>query len=133
MEAWGSQMDARLAEEFSLLRGAYPDAVLRDRWVLIPSYTLPEGWSPSAIAVAFHLKPPYPAASPYGVYAPIGMTFGDQPPANYTAAHPPPPFAGSWAVFSWQADSWRPGAHASDGHNMLTWAEGIRRRFREGC
>lgn len=121
-----------MLEEFSLLQEAYPDAVYKDRWVLIPSYPFPAGWSLSLGPVAFFLKPPYPAASPYGVFTPTGLTFEGKPPANYAAANPNPPFPGSWAVFSWQAETWRPGATAADGHNMLTWATGIGRRFMEG-
>ncbi len=125
-------MDERIEEEFTLLQSAYPKAVYQDRWVLLPDYPLPPDWSLSKIDLAFFLKPPYPANSPYGIYTPAGLTFKAKPPANYKAASPPPPFEGQWAVFSWQAEQWRPGANAADGHNMLTWAQGIGRRFVEG-
>lgn len=125
-------MDERIREEFELLKGAFPKAMYQDRWVLLPEHPLPPGWSASSIDVAFFLKPPYPANSPYGIYAPRDLTFEGRPPENYRPAKETLPFPGSWAVFSWQAEQWFPGGTAADGHNMMTWALGIRRRFLGG-
>jgi hypothetical protein len=125
-------MDDRIREEFNLLQEAFPQAVYQDRWVMLPDYPLPGGWSAERIAVAFFLKPPYPANSPYGIYVPPGLKFDDKPPNNYAAAGEQVPFPGAWWVFSWQAEQWFPGATAADGHNMRTFALGISRRFLEG-
>ncbi|GAB5403934.1 MAG: hypothetical protein Aurels2KO_21650 [Aureliella sp.] len=125
-------MDERISQEFALLREAYPAAVYHQRWVLLHGYELPAGWSVASIDVAFFLKAPYPANSPYGIYTPPGLTFEGKPPANYAAAKHAPPFPGTWAMFSWQAEQWAPGKTAASGHNMLTWSNGIGRRFMEG-
>lgn len=125
-------MDERVKVEFALLREAYPAAVYDQRWILLPDYGLPAGWSVTSIDVAFFLKPPYPANSPYGIYTPPDLTFEGKAPANYAKAKYAPPFAGQWAMFSWQAENWVPGKTGASGHNLLTWATGMGRRFQEG-
>jgi len=125
-------MDERIKTEFDLLCTAYPDAVYKDRWILLPSYRLTEGWSLAEAGIAFFLRPPYPGISPYGIYAPTGLTFKGTPPQNYTQASPPPPFPGNWSVFSWEADAWLPGSEPTNGHNLLTWSAGFRKRFLQG-
>lgn len=125
-------MDERIRSEFDLLRTAYSDAIYQDRWILLPGYQLVVGWSLAIADIAFFLRNPYPGTSPYGIYAPTGLTFNGKPPNNYAQANPAPPFPGNWSIFSWEAQEWLPAADPRKGHNLLTWASGIRRRFLEG-
>lgn len=126
-------MDERVAEEFVLLQEAFPGASYKDKWILLPEYCLPTGWSAGSVDLAFNLRDPYPATSPYGIYAPDGLTFEGKKPGNYKPAKKLiPPFPGQWAMFSWQAENWFPGVTAASGHNLATFAVGMKRRFLEG-
>ena len=126
-------MDSRLQLEIDLIRTAFPLAAYKDRWVLLPRFWMPSEWSPAEPDIAIFLRPPYPAISPYGIYAPAGMTFRGQAPQNYAVANPPPPFPGAWWIFSWEAEEWQPSTEITKGHNLLTWVVGIKKRFSEGA
>ena len=126
-------MDARIEEELALLRQVYADLQYRDRWVLIPNYPLPPGWSVSASNVAFFIRQGFPGVSPYGIYVPMGLRFNGAKPNNYDDnAGTQPPFGGTWGVFSWEAADWRPTANPRHGHNLINWVQGFAERFREG-
>jgi hypothetical protein len=125
-------MCERIAVEYELLRSAYSDAVRNGQWFLIPRYPTTPGWLLPELAVAFFLRPPYPAVSPYGFWVSSSLTFRGRQPQNFAAANPPPPFPGSWSIFSWEAEAWQPSADVTRGHNILTWTAGFKRRFLEG-
>jgi hypothetical protein len=130
-------MEDRIAQELALLRKRWGGLEYRDdgRWVKIPSYPLPEGWSARATDVAFQIPTGFPGAAPYGIYVPAGLRFRSETPANYTEpAGTQPPFGGSWGVFSWAPvdGEWRPTADPVTGSNLANWASGFADRFREG-
>ncbi len=124
----------RIAAELDLLRALYPDMEARpDGWVRLPRYALMEGWSPDIIDVAFQIQPAYPGAPPYGIYVqPPNLTFNGRPPTNYKASANCP-FPGAWGVFSWQPETWKPGATPTSGTNLVNWVHGFRVRFAEGA
>jgi hypothetical protein len=128
-------MEARIEAEFELLRSAYPAALYKDDWILLPDYPLPPGWSQAAVDVATYLRPGYPGTHPYGIYVCEGLLFEGQPPNNYTCpANPKPPFEGMWGILSWEPEKkqWQPASDPAKGHNLLTWVSGFQRRFKEG-
>lgn len=130
-------MQERIEQELALLRGRYADLEYRleGQWVRIPNYPLPTGWSRSPTAVAFQIPVSHPGTPPYGIYAPVGLTFNGGRPDNYTEPAPTqPPFGGTWGIFSWApADGeWRPTADPATGSNLLNWVIGFATRFREG-
>jgi hypothetical protein len=127
-------MEPRIEQELNLLRAAYPAAEFLDGWIKVPDYPLPPGWSAAATDVAFYVRDGYPGTHLYGIYVPAGLTYQRQPPNNYTCpASPPPPFPGTWGVFSWEPDeNWCPTADPANGHNFLTWVAGFKKRFQEG-
>lgn len=122
-------MDDRIKAEFDLLRGAYPDAVYQARWILLPSYTFTTGWLPQRLDVAIFLREPYSGTSPCGIYVGVPATYEGRAPTNYTQANPAPPFPGDWFIVSWEADAWQPVSVPANGHKLLTWANGIWKRF----
>lgn len=124
-------MEARIAEEFLLLQEIYPLAIRKDRWIWLPEYSLPEGWSQRGVPVAFFIRDGYPGTSPYGFHVPSDLKFKDTKPDNFTDADGPP-FEGKWGVFSWEAEGWRPTADPRGGHNLVTWVHGFAARFKEG-
>ena len=128
-------MEPRIEAELQLLRKAYADVVYKGDWLLIPDYPLPPGWSQAAVDVATYVLPGYPGTHPYGIYASAGLLYEGQPPSNYKSpAEPPPPFEGTWGIFSWLPENnlWRPNADPAKGHNLLSWVNGFKRRFKEG-
>ena len=127
-------MQERINQELALLRSRYPDLEYRSegRWVRLPRYPLPPGWSRSETDVAFQIPTQYPGNPPYGFCVPAGLTFGGQRPSN-SSDNNSPPFGGAWLLFSWQPDGgWVPTTDLRAGHNLLNWAIGFRQRFLEG-
>ncbi len=129
-------MDDRVEQELALLRERYPDLEYRTegRWVRIPSYPLPSEWSHSSTDVAFQIPVGYPATPPYGICAPMNLTFRDGPPDNFVVTNTPPPFPGTWGVFSWTTldGQWHAATEPLKGSNLLNWVVGFAERFREG-
>lgn len=128
-------MNDRIEQELALLRRRYPALEYRDegRWVRIPAYPLPPGWTRSTTDVAFQIQVGYPGTPPYGICAREGLLFGGQAPDNCTRADPMPPFGGIWVRFSWQPEgTWQPAAEITAGSNLLNWVIGFAERFREG-
>lgn len=111
---------------------AYPLAMRKERWIMLPQYPLPEGWSSCSIPVSFFIRDGYPAAGLYGIYVASGLRFKSEVPANFTDPATGPPFEGTWAMFSWECQEWKPTTDPAGGHNLLTWVRGFGARFREG-
>lgn len=123
----------RVAAEFDLIKKRFPDAELKNGWILLPNYPLPAGWGRSSAPVATRFPPGYPSANPYGMFVPSDLAFQGQPPNNFIAqAGEQPPFPGRWGVLSWQLESWTPSAIVSAGTNFLNWIESFVARFKEG-
>jgi len=130
-------MEARIGQELALLRQRFPTLEYRDdgRWVRIPEHPLSAGWNRATTDVAFQIPVAYPGTPPYGIYVPAGLTFKEARPDNYTEpASNPPPFDGTWGIFSWttQDGQWHAGAEPLKGSNLLNWVVGFSERFREG-
>jgi len=130
-------MEARIEQELALLRQRFPKLEYRAeaRWVRIPSQPLPAGWNRAATDVAFQIPVAYPGTPPYGIYVPAGLMFTEARPDSYTEpASNPPPFPGTWGVFSWttQDEQWHAGVEMLKGSNLLNWVVGFSERFREG-
>ncbi len=125
-------MEGRIVEEFQLLQEVYTLAIRKERWIWLPEYALPEGWSSRNIPVAFFIRDGYPATGPYGIHVPSGLRFKDTLPNNFNDSVEGPPFEGKWGMFSWECEGWRPTADPRGGHNLLTWVRGFAARFKEG-
>lgn len=132
-------MQDRIEKELALLRTRHPELEYRadGRWVRIPSYPLPTGWTPQTTDIAFQIPAAFPGGPPYGIYVPAGITFNGQRPDNYTEpAGTQPPFGASWGIFSWStADGqWRATSEPDPvrGYSLLSWVNGFADRFREG-
>ncbi len=126
--------EQRMDEEFRLLSSRVPNITRDGDWFMIPDYTVPEGWVPEPIAVAFRAQEGYPGAQPYGFWVPLGTRFNDQKPESYTEpAKSNPPFPGQWGFFSWSPqDPWQFKEPIAAGSTLLNWALGFRQRFEEG-
>jgi hypothetical protein len=129
-------MHERIEQELVLLRNRWPDIEYQaeGHWFRIPGYELTTGWNRPATDVAFQPHVSHPGTPPYGFYVPAGITFHGQRPDSYTEPSPTqPPFGGVWGIFSWAVDGdWRPAADPGAGANLLIWALGFAKRFRDG-
>lgn len=127
-------MDPRLTTEISLLRTRFPDLEYNEagRWILLPTYPVPAGWSPSPVPVAFQIQPSYPATPPYAFCVPEDLRCNGAVPGN-SSAPVSVPFPGTWRQISWAPESWTPGAQPQTGSNLVQWALGFIQRFKEGA
>lgn len=129
--------EQRLAAELAILTNRFGEVRFLSGWFLIPSYpTYLNGWNRRETPVAIQAQVGYPGTPPYGIYVPTGLRFNDATPSNYQEpAGNQPPFGGEWGIFSWapDGDTWRPNADIHAGANLLNFAFGIAKRFREGA
>ncbi len=129
-------MEDRLDQELRLLRSRWPELRYDDpgRWVLLPGYPLPSGWSQSVTDVVFQVQMNHPGAAPYAFLTPSGLLHEGRVPTNYQDPAPSqPPFGGSWGIFSWSAEDWQPHAEIRAGSNLFTWAQSFTQRFLQGA
>lgn len=129
-------MQERILNEVEILTKAYPDLeyVPEGQWVKTSNYPLPAGWNKDSTDVVFQIPPGYPGAHPYGIYVPTGLCYQDKQPQNYTTpAKNNIPFKGSWGMFSWQPENWKPADKITAGSNLWTWMRSFSLRFKEGA
>jgi hypothetical protein len=126
-------MEARIQKELELLRSLWPNLEYKPdcRWVKIPDYCLPEGWSLQRTDVAFQIPIGYPGTPPYGICVLAGLSIGGLRANNYTEPASVP-FSGVWGMLSWSAQSWYPTADLVTGSNLRGWVLTFADRFREG-
>lgn len=132
------EIAARIEEELRLLRNRFPDAAYYEdgRWVRIPAFDLPGGWSVKQCDLVFQIRDGYPLTCPYGFFIPSGLTFNGVPPSNNAqdpAQQQPPHFGSRWAFFSGEPEPWSPGKDAPTGSNLVTWVTSILHRLQEGA
>jgi hypothetical protein len=129
----GYVLEERLDRELQILQGKYPGAIRNGMWFLVPEYPLPSGWSHDKVSVVAYLRAGYPGTGPYGIYIPQELRHDNQLPESYrNVAELQPPFGGTWAFLSWEAEQWFATAEPQGGHNILTWVDGFAARFRQG-
>lgn len=120
--------------QVDLLRAQWPNLSYVDdgHWVLVPSWELPAGWTPTSVSVAFQIKPAVDQP-PYAFYVDSADIKHDgKVPGNWQLAAGVP-FAGTWSMFSWSPETWVPTANPDHGPNMLAFAQSFGMRFAEGA
>jgi Prokaryotic E2 family E len=124
-------MHPLVADQFSALKGVYPEASADDRpegsvWIAVPRIALPPGWNAQSTKVHFLTPVAYPQARPDCFYADstLRLASGGMPTnANLQS----PPFGGQQLVwFSWHVSHWQPNTD-----DLLTYLDVIKQRLRE--
>lgn len=129
----GLILEDRLNQELALLQSKFPGAMRNGNWFLVPNFPLPPGWGREHADIAIFIRAGYPGVGPYGIYIPQDLRFNGQQPDNYQPrAEQQPPFDGSWAMLSWEAEKWFGHTDVRAGHNLLTWTDGFTKRLQQG-
>ena len=72
-------MEERLAEEIRLLKEKYPNLQFGEKyaWVMIPDFSLPEGYNRKITRLLFLIPGSYPQGSPDNFYVDVGLKFAN--------------------------------------------------------
>lgn len=126
-------MIERRQRELALLRARYDEVEASDQieWVIIRHFPLPPGWNKSETAVLFFVPSGYPSMAPDCFYADpdLRLAGGGMPSnSNINTA-----LDRQWLWFSYhvRSGSWKPDLDPEQGHNLLTFALGVAKRFSE--
>lgn len=122
--------------QLELLRTQWPGlrycAEGTGHWVLLPGWTMPDGWSVPTVDIACQI-PGTPELPPYAFYVNSQtLAFDGSRPGNWTPSAAVP-FDGAWSVFSWAPETWRPAAATDVEPNMLTFVRSFNYRLAEGA
>jgi hypothetical protein len=129
-----NRLAARLAQEETLLRQAYPGARIdRESLVVVLSgHRLPAGWSHDETDVLFPIPLNYPAGRPDNICARPDLTLANGgTPGNSQGVQV---HAGKqWLQFSYHVEpgDWRPTADPASGSNLAEYLAGALTRFQE--
>lgn len=127
-------MRARLQRELELVERRFGGLEVgpNSDWVIVKGVSLGAGWSKGEIRVLVLLPGGYPTTPPDNFYADpdLRLANGSVP----SSASADQQAAGSnWLLFSYHVESsdWSPAPEPEDGHNLLTFLEGVLNRLRE--
>lgn len=128
------RLSARLAEEDTLLRKAFPNARIDHGAlvVILSDHRLPPGWSHDRTDILFAIPMNYPAGQPDNVCARPELTLAGGASAGNNQGIQT--YAGrAWLQFSYHVEpgDWRPTADAAVGSNLVEYLTGALTRFEE--
>ena len=119
----------QLEEQFALFKEKYPDATLEPQGngtavIVVPSFSLPEGWSKRETRIAFVVPAGFPYARPDCFWADgdLRLPNGNAPANTGNTVQPGVPPGMLW--FSYHASTWSPNADS-----LLTYINVIRGRL----
>jgi hypothetical protein len=102
-------------------------------WLIIPNWSLPEGWSKQTTQLLVLLPPGYPQTPPDSFYTEVELTLagGAEPgAASGRMEHN----GRTWRQFSWHfvdASEWQPHPDLEQSHTLLTFMAGVEQRLAE--
>ncbi len=124
-DRWKSELELVEAKYGSLETG--PDL----SWFIILGWRLMEGWSKGETKLLVLIPPGYPVTPPDNFYVDSDLRLvGGAMPGSTSAESQ----AGrQWLRFSYHVEGgdWSPHAEPEQGHNLLTFLQGIAKRFSE--
>jgi hypothetical protein len=127
-------MRERLHRELELVARKFGELEIGPNldWFIVKRLPLGVGWSKNATQVVVTLPGGYPTTPPDNFHADpdlrlaSGAAPGNTSPAQQAVGR-------TWLLFSYHVESgdWQPDPVPENGHNLLTFLEGIARRLRE--
>jgi hypothetical protein len=126
-------MIARCVTELKLVEGRYgPLEIAPDSaWFIIPHWALASGWNRSETALLLLIPPGYPVTPPDNFFADVELRLSNGGmPGNATSVEQ---LAKPWLQFSYHVEpgDWKPHAEPENGHNLLTFLQGVNKRLQE--
>jgi hypothetical protein len=128
-------MIERRKREVELLRCGFGQVDVGEHleWVIIRHYPLISGWNRSQTEVLVTIPPGYPNTPPDNFFTDndLRLSDGNRQPENTSPNIQQ--LGKAWLQFSFhvQKGDWQPHMDLLNGHNLLTFMEGVRQRLLE--
>jgi hypothetical protein len=126
-------LQERIAQEITLLKEKYPNLVYGQNcdWIMIPDFSLPEGYNLKTTKLMFLIPNTYPHTAPDCFYVEIGLRLSNgNIPSNYNEEMSVP-VGGAWGYFSWHPEIWQPADVIEKGDNLSSFIRAVNVRLRE--
>lgn len=126
-------MIERRKDELKLIQAAFGpiEHGANFEWVILKQWKLPPGWNKTETSVLVFIPPGYPVTPPDNFYTDndLQLTGGASPGSSTpNQKH----LGRDWLQFSFHVDGdWKPHADLLNGHNLLTFLQGVVRRLSE--
>lgn len=127
-------MTERLEAEVDLLRkaGWEVEAGPDYQWIVVKQVPLPEGWNQAETDILIKIRSGFPTTPPDNFYAEQDLRLAN---GNKPSNAPNEESIGgrNWLMFSYHLrdGEWDPHSELEQGHNLLTYLEGVRSRLSE--
>jgi hypothetical protein len=126
--------DERLRKELELVERLYGSLEVDERlqWLLVRQYPLPGGWNREVTWILILLPPGYPTTPPDNFYTDpeLRLAAGAQP-SNTSGIQQHAVRASLMFSYHVESGEWKPDADIEEGHNLLTYLEGVAKRLSE--
>jgi hypothetical protein len=125
----------RRTREIELVEARYGglDLAADRSWLIIHAFPLPAGWNKTETDVLIIISPGYPQTPPDNFYTELDLRLANG--AQAEGGSDGPVYEGhQWQQFSWHfvdAADWEPRAEIEQGHNLLTFLDGVEQRLSE--
>jgi hypothetical protein len=126
--------DERVQRELELVEQRYGPLEIDEhlQWIVIPEYPLTGGWNRDTTWILILLPAGYPTTPPDNFYVDpeLRLANGAQPSnTSGTQEHA----SRTCLLFSYHVESgeWQPEADLEQGHNLLTYLDGVAKRLSE--
>lgn len=124
----------RRNEEINLLRSQYGDLEVGPNgdWIIVRRWALPPGWNKDETQVLVFIPPGYPPTPPDNFYTDHDLRLKDGRRPGNTSENQRK-IDRTWLMFSYHVDAseWTPHANLLNGHNMMTFLQGVSKRLQE--
>lgn len=126
-------MKERLEAEVELLQssGWQVEVGPNFDWIVVEEVPLPKGWNRTETDVLVQIEAGYPTTPPDNFYSHSELRLADgSKPGN--APQEKSIGGRRWLMFSYHLpEGWDPHAEPEQGHNLLTYLQGVRNRLKE--
>lgn len=122
----------RRRKELDLLRQRYGELEIGTSldWILFKAFQLSPGWNRQDTELLVEIPPGYPVTPPDNFLVTEGLrTAAGGMPTNYSEGVTK--YGKPRGQFSFHVQEWSPSEDLLDGHNLLTFMQGVEQRLRE--